>query len=289
MLSLLHTKTFLTVIGEGGFRAAARELKVSPSTIIEHINQLEEELAALLIVRRRGAVETTPHGAAFVPLARAMLETAERSARLIANAPLRIAASSNIGTYLLQSQLASFQAKDFGLTDLWIGTNAAVAERLGTGHADVALMEWWDERPGFCAQTWRKEPLVVIVPPGHPFANRVELEAAELATQTLLGGETGTGTMTVLKARLGRASHELNAVGGFGSTEAVKRAVRAGRGISIVMAATVADEVAAGQLVALPFKAVDLVKELKIITPLHLPPAAPAVRFAAHVMDEAAP
>ena len=289
MLNLLHTKTFLTVIGEGGFRAAARELKVSPSTIIEHINQLEEELAALLIVRRRGAVETTPHGAAFVPLARAMLETAERSRRLIANAPLRIAASSNIGTYLLQSQLASFQAQDPAPTDLWIGTNAAVAERLATGNADVALMEWWDERPGFSAQTWRKEPLVVIVAPEHPFANRAALEAADLATQTLLGGETGTGTMTLLKAKLGGVSHQLNAVGGFGSTEAVKRAVRAGRGISIVMAATVADEVAAGQLVALPLKAVDLVKELKIVKPLHLPPAAPANLFAAHVMDWAGP
>ncbi|RKE73505.1 LysR family transcriptional regulator [Pseudorhodoplanes sinuspersici] len=289
MLNLLHTKTFLTVIGEGGFRAAARELKVSPSTIIEHINQLEEDLAAILIVRRRGAVETTPHGAAFVPLARAMLETAARSRTLIANAPLRIAASSNIGTYLLQPQLASFQANDPCPTDLWIGANAAVAERLATGNADVALMEWWDERPGFSAQTWRKEKLVVIVAPEHPFAKRAEIEAAELATQSLLGGETGTGTMTLLKAKLGRVSGQFKAVGGFGSTEAVKRAVRAGRGLSIVMAATVVDEVAAGQLVALPLKAIDLAKELKIITPLYLPSAAPAARFVARAMEGAGP
>jgi DNA-binding transcriptional LysR family regulator len=285
MLNLLHTKTFLTVIGEGGFRAAARELNVSPSTIVEHINQLEADLAALLIVRRRGAVEATPHGAAFVPLARAMLETAERSRALIANAPLRIAASSNIGTYMLQSLLASFQADDLCPADLWIGTNAAVAGRLATGNADVALMEWWDQRPGFSAQTWRKEKLVVIVAPEHPFAKRAEIDAAELTTQTLLGGETGTGTMTLLRAKLGRMSDTLRAVGGFGSTEAVKRAVRAGRGVSIVMAATVADEVAAGQLVAVPLKDVDLVKELKIMTPLYLPPAAPAARFVARVME----
>ena len=153
MLNLLHTKTFLTVIGEGGFRAAARELNVSPSTIVEHINQLEADLAALLIVRRRGAVEATPHGAAFVPLARALLETAERSRTLMANAPLRVAASSNIGTYMLQPLLASFQANDACPADLWIGTNAAVVGRLATGNADVALMEWWDQRPGFSAQT----------------------------------------------------------------------------------------------------------------------------------------
>lgn len=287
MFNLLHAKTFLTVIGEGGFRAAARELKVSPSTIIEHINQLEDDLAALLIVRRRGAVEATSHGAAFLPLARAMLETAERSRALIANAPLRIVASSNIGTYLLQPQLAAFQAVDFRPTDLWIGANAAVADRLATGNADVALMEWWDDRPGFCARTWRKEPLVVIVAPDHPFAKRSNVEAAELAGQILLGGETGSGTMTLLRTKLGRLSQTLNAVGGFGSTEAVKRAVRAGRGVSIVMAATVADEVAAGLLVAVPLKAVDLAKELKIITPLSVPSSSPAGRFVARMMDEA--
>jgi len=285
MLNLLHTKTFLTVIGEGGFRAAARELQVSPSTIIEHINQLEQDLAAILIVRRRGAIETTPHGAAFLPLARALLETAERSRTLIANAPLRIAASSNIGIYLLQSQLASFQANDPCPTDLWVGTNAAVAERLATGNADLALMEWWDNRSGFSAQTWRREPLVVIVAPDHPLAKQSDIDAAELTSQILLGGETGTGTMTLLRTKLGRVSHKLKTVDGFGSTEAVKRAVRAGRGVSIVMAATVADEVAARQLVALPLRSVDLAKDLKIITPLFLPPASPAARFVTQVMD----
>src|SRR5262249_28999487 len=170
------------------------------------------------------------------PLARALLDTAERSRILISNAPLRVVASSNIGTYLLQSVLASFQATDPCSVDLWIGSNPSVAERLTNGNADVALMEWWDDRPGFFAQTWRKEPLLVIVAPDHPWAKRRAIEASELATQNLLGGETGTGTITLLRTKLGRLSSELRAVGGFGSTEAVKRAVRAGRGVSLVIA-----------------------------------------------------
>src|ERR1700681_3779938 len=112
MLNLVHAKTFLAVLSERGFRAAARDLKLSPSTVVEHIKQLEEDLAARLLVRRRGIIEPTYHGAAFAPLARAMIDTAERSRIVIAQAPLRIAASSNVGTYLLQSMLASFQAVD---------------------------------------------------------------------------------------------------------------------------------------------------------------------------------
>ncbi|MGZ5871906.1 MAG: LysR family transcriptional regulator [Bradyrhizobium sp.] len=286
MLNLVHAKTFLAVLSERGFRAAARDLNLSPSTVVEHIKQLEEDLAAQLLVRRRGIVEPTYQGAAFAPLARAMLDTAERSRTVIAQTPLRIAASSNIGTYLLQSMLAAFQATDPCSVDLWIGPNPDVAGHLTNGSADVALMEWWSDRPGFCAHIWRKEPLVVIVAPNHPWSARDVIEANELANQTLLGGEAGTGTITLLRKELGPLAESLTAVGGFGNTEAIKRAVRASRGVSLVIAAAVADEVRAGQLVALRLKGIELAKELKIISPIGLPDAAPAARFVAHVLRD---
>jgi len=289
MLNLVHARTFLTVLSERGFRAAARDLKLSPSTVIEHIKQLEQDLAAPLLVRRRGVVEPTSQGAAFVPLARALLDTAARSRIIVAENSLNVAASSNIGTYLLQAVLAAFQAVDPLKVDLWVGPNQDVAERLTNGGADVALMEWWSDRPGFCQRSWRKEPLVLIVAPDHPWATRIAVDPSELASQTLLGGEPGTGTNTALRKALGPIADRLTAISGLGNTEAVKRAVRAGRGVSLVIAAAVTDEVKAGQLVALPLSGVDLVKELKIICPVGLPQTAPASRFVAHVLRDAPP
>lgn len=284
MLNLLHARTFLAVLNERGFRAAARDLKLSPSTVVEHIKQLEQDLAAPLLKRRRGIVELTSQGAAFAPLARAMLDTAARSQIVVAQTALRIAASSNIGTYLLQSILAAFQATDPLTVDLWIGSNHDVGERLTNGGADVALMEWWTDRPGFCQHSWRREPLVLIIAPDHPWAALSTIDVGALAGQILLGGEAGTGTNTVLRKALGPLADNLTAVGGLGNTEAVKRAVRAGRGVSLVIAAAVTDEVRAGQLVALPLRGIELAKELKIISPVGLPEAAPASRFVAHVV-----
>lgn len=287
MLNLLHARTFLAVLNERGFRAAARGLNLSPSTVVEHIKQLEEDLAASLLVRRHGVVEPTSQGAAFAPLARAMLDTAERSRAIVARPALHVAASSNIGTYLLQSMLAAFQASNPLAVDLWIGSNHGVAERLTNGSADVALMEWWSDRPGFSQHSWRREPLVVIVAPDHPWATRNTIEPSELAGQALLGGEPGTGTNTVLTQQLGLLADKLTAVRGLGSTEAVKRAVRAGRGISLVIKSAVADEVRAGQLVVLPLNGIELAKDLKIISPSGLPEAAPATRFISHVLKKA--
>jgi DNA-binding transcriptional LysR family regulator len=172
MLNLVHANTFLTVLDERGFRAAARKLSLAPSTIAEHIRQLEADLAAPLIVRLRGHITPTPRGALFVPLARALTSTAARGRKLIAEAPLRLAASSNTGTYLLQPLLATFQSRYQVAAEQLIGSNPITIERLTSGQADAAVMEWWDDRPGFVAVTWRREALVVIVGPDHPWAGR---------------------------------------------------------------------------------------------------------------------
>jgi len=277
MLNLTHARTFLTVIAARGIRAAARQLDLAPSTIVDHIRQLEEVLAAPLVLRRHGGAMLTDQGERFLPLARSLVETAGRVRSLVHLPTLRVAASSNVGTYLLQPHLAAFQRSAGIPVEQWIGSNPEVIARLERGEADLAAMEWWDGRQGFAARTWTREPLVVIVGPDHRWAGLGSLSVAELQGEPLLGGESGTGTGHLLRRRLEPLAESLMIVDGFGSTEAVKRAVRAGRGASIVMESSVTDEVAARRLVALRLEGIELAKEIKLIVPETLPPTAPAM------------
>ena len=283
MLNLVHTKTFLTVLDERGFRAAARRLSVSPSTVVEHIQNLETELAAPLVVRQRGHGEPTPQGAEFEPLARALVSTADRAVGLFSEARLRVAASSNTGIYLLQPALSALTAAHDITVEQWIGSNHEVANRLGLGLADAGVMEWWDDRPGFFAMEWRREPLVVIVPPDHALASKKAVKSTDIIGHRILGGEPGTGTGTALRNALGRTASRLTTIGGLGSTEAVKRAVQAGVGISIVMACAVTDEVASGRLAALPFEDVMVEKVIHLIVPTALPKTAVGSLFLQHL------
>ncbi len=285
MLSLIHARTFIAVIDEGGFRPAARKLSLSPSTAIEHIRQLEADLAAPLLVRLRGQVAPTAQGAVFEPLARALVSTAERAHELITKAPLRVAASSNVGIYSLQPGIAAFGKVHGVEIEPWIGSNPAVADRLSRGLADVAVMEWWDGRPGFKAQPWRREPLKVIVAGDHPWAYRRSIAASELVGTRILGGEPRSGTGTILRKQLGSLADRLTTVDGYGSTEAVKRAVRAGHGISIVLASTIADEIGDGLLAALDIEGTKLEKEISIISTSSLPKQSSSARFVAFLVD----
>lgn len=284
MISLLHVRSFLAVLDEGGLRAAARRLALSPSTVLDHLRALEQQLELALLVRGTGSPRPTAQAERFLPLARALIETAEQAGRLARSLPLRLAVATNIGVYLLQPALAAYQRRgaDEGepaAIDLWIGGNPEVAGRLTSGQADLAVMEWWDDRPGFRAETWRREPLCLIAAPDHRLAGRSAVPLEALDGEVLFGGERGTGTGTLLRRRLGARAAGLRTIDGLGSTEAVKRAVRSGRGLSLVLRGAVEEEVAAGLLVALEIEGVELAKELQLVLPEGLPAIAPAARF----------
>ena len=270
MLNLVHVRSFLAVAQAGGVRAAARALGVSPASVVDHLDRLEGELGARLLVRRRPAVTLTPEGARLAPLARALLATAERARALVAGGPVRIAAASNIGAYLLPDALARFRVETGAEAEVWIGPNPAVADRLSAGEADLAAMEWWDGRTGFRAQTWRREPLVAIAPPGHPWGALEAVPFEALLVEPMLGGEKGTGTGAALRAAYGDAVSRLRLLGGFGGTEAVKRGVRAGLGVSVVLAGAVQDEAASGALVVRPLMGRPVAKALMLVTPEHV-------------------
>jgi DNA-binding transcriptional LysR family regulator len=289
VLSLIHVSTFLAVVDARGFRPAARRLALAASTVVAHVDQLEADLGAALLVRDRGQFALTAHGQQFEPLARALIDTAGRCHAIGTDATIRVAAATNVGVYLLQPKLASFAAANGIAIEPWIGCNAEAALRLRTGRADVAVMEWWDGHGDFEAATWRTEPLVVIAPPWHPWARRgAAISPADLLDETILGGETGTGTGRVLRRALGPLADRLTIRTGYGSTEAVKRAVRAGHGVSIVLAAAVTDEIGSDQLAAVRIGSVALEKEIACVTRKGLASGHPAKRFAGHLFDRTA-
>lgn len=285
MLNLTHARTFLSVLEHRGIRRAARTLGLSSSTVVDHIDRLEVDLGAKLLIRERGNVRPTAEGARLAPLARALVATAMRARELLSDSTLRVAAASNVGIFLLPPPLASFAAASGIAVEPWIGSNPEVLQRLEEGMADVAAVEWWDGRAGFAATVWRRERLLVIVAPDHPWAARGSVAPAELGGETILGGEPGSGTGTVLRQALGPLADRLTVRSGYGSTEAVKRAVRAGHGISIVLAASVTDELQSGRLRTVELKRTALEKRLSLVVPEGVPPTSMTMAFVRHVVD----
>lgn len=286
MLNLVWLKSFVTLVQHRSFQAAASHLGIAQPTISQHIQKLEEQLDVLLILRGKSGCEPTRAALALMPFAISMLRLDERARDAVTGTSLRVGASSNIGIYMLQPHVRSFKEAEVAPNvELVIDNNPAIARQLTSGELDIAVMEWWHPKRGFQARDWKQEPVVLIVPPDHPCAEMVQINRETLSGMTLLGGEPGTGTGRLLANFFGDGGPFPKVSMQLGSTEAVKQAVKAGLGISLVLAAAVREELRAGTLRAIPVSDPGLAKELMVICPEAIaghPPVSTFVRHLCH-------
>jgi DNA-binding transcriptional LysR family regulator len=281
MLNLGTVRAFVAVVETASFRKAAERLGTAQPTVSQQVRKLEEELGSVLVQRGHKACRPTRAGETFLPHARALIRAARRAAQIVQERPVRIGASGNVGTYMLPAAVRAFTDRTgvSDAVDIALAPNPETALRLENGEIDVAVMEWWDGRPGFVASMWRREPMRVIVPPDHPWAAVSAVPREWLLQAPLIGGEPGTGTGRLLSGLLGDQARRIDMRYRLESTEAVKMAVRHGLGVSLVLASAVASESQAGHLVALPFDQTDLAKDIYCITPEDLPASSGARRF----------
>ncbi len=291
MLNLSHVQAFIAIIDEGGFLQAAERLACSQPAVSQQLRKLEEALGVQLVVRTRGRPVPTADGALFLPKARALIAAAENIGRQFSQRRLVVAASGNIGVYLAPWLVAGFEGRDemAARVDLRLGTNREAIDSLLAAEADVALTEWADDTVQVDWSCWRRERLVVIVPPGHPLAGRSHVAKTRLFDYPMIGGEPGTGTGRILRNLFGAELHRLAITRELGSTAAVKEAVKAGLGISIVLAYTVRRDVERGDLVALGVEEADVFKNLYAGIAPDLPESAVARRFAEYAAVAALP
>lgn len=278
--------TFLAVVRARNFRAAAKERGISQGAVSQHIKKLEGALGTLLVQRIHSGCEPTAEGARLVPHAESLIRVNARAIASVQRAGIALGASSNIGTYLLQPYVKSFSdiAGTDRIVDIVIQRNPVLADKIELGEIDVAVMEWWDQRPGCSARLWRTEELVVIVPPDHAWASLPNIPVSLLKSAPMLGGESGTGTGRLLARYLGEDAEELQINMHLGSTEAVKQWVKAGLGVSLVLAGTVEREHRDGTLRAIPLEGEPLCKDLYVIwRDSHMPESLPR-RFAEHLL-----
>lgn len=285
MLNLSQIQSFVALADAGSFQEAAERLQCSQPHISQQMRRLEEQLGVRLVMRNRARSVLTRDGEAFLPHARSLLQSATRVEEKLRGRSLVIAASSNIGVFLTPPLISSFSAERNPKPEirLQIATNRAAIDQALSGEADIALTEWSEEIQGFEWLPWRREKLVAIVSPRHPFATRARVSKAALLNETFIGGEPGTGTGRVLRTLFGAAADKLKIGLDLGSTAAVKEAVKANLGISIVLESSVREDRAYGSLRVVEIEEADIFKTLYALLPRETPDTSLARAFAEYI------
>ena len=125
----------------------------------------------------------------------------------------------------------------------------ATIEGLATGALDLAIMGRPPRKPAVDAVPLGPHPHGIVLPRGHRLDGRRGVSAAELAGETFIAREMGSGTRILMTRYLDRIGEGLEfQTVEMDSNETIKQAVMAGLGIAFLSLHTAVEELRAGRL-----------------------------------------
>lgn len=251
-MTLTELRYIVAVARERHFGRAAEACFVSQPTLSVAIKKLEEELDVKIFERGASEVSVTPLGEEIVRQAQSVIEQAsaikeiaKRGKDPLAGA-LRLGIIYTIGPYLLP-ELVKGVIEHYPQMPLMLQENFTVKllEMLRTGELDCAIMAEPFPDTGLAIAPLYDEPFVVAVPANHPFAERQEITAQELKSETML--LLGTGHCFrdhVLEvcpefARFSSDAEGIRKSFEGSSLETIKHMVASGMGVTVVPALSV--------------------------------------------------
>lgn len=268
-MTLNELRYVVAVARDRHFGRAAVHCFVSQPTLSVAVRKLEEELGVALFERGQGEVSVTPIGQQVVAQAQLVLEQAE-VIREVASfgqdqlaAPLRVAAIYTIGPYLFPKLVLTLNAEAPRIP-LIIEENytAVLTEKLKRGEQDVVIISLPFNEPGIQTRPLYQEPFVALLPAGHRWEGRREIDPRRLEDERvlLLGAghcfrdqvvEACPGCLRPLPAEQGGIQGNFEG----GSLETMRYMVASGLGITVLPStATGPDCFPAGLLCVKPFK-----------------------------------
>lgn len=270
---LAALELLVAIAERGGLSAAARHIGMAQPNATRTLARLEKALALELVVRHPTGSRLTPAGAAVAEGARRVLdETREMlgaagALRAERDGGLAVAASLTVAEYLAPAWLGALRRDLPGVAvRLHVVNSADAAELVRSRACEIGFVEAPDAPDGLVSTVVARDRLAVVVPPGHAWAHRSGVTAAELAETPLVVRENGSGTRATLDAALSSLhvavappTLELD------SNAAVRVSVTAGAGPAVLSELAVGPWVARGELVEVPIADLDLGRPLRAI------------------------
>jgi DNA-binding transcriptional LysR family regulator len=275
-MDVRRLETFVKVAELRSFSRAAEALFLTQPTVSEHVRSLEDELGVQLLDRLGRGAAPTRAGLLLLDYARRILALAREARQAIDRFQGRMAGqlvvggSTIPGEYVLPGLIGQFKGKypDISIS-LLIGDSREASAWVEEGRAEIALVGARPASRALEAKAVMQDELVVVVPAGHRWAGRAAVTIGELQGEPLIVREQGSGSRETMERALATVQRDLGGfrvAGEMGSTQAIKQAVRAGAGVSLVSRRAVLDECRAGLLHCLAVDGLRFAREFFLVT-----------------------
>ena len=240
-LDVYSLRLFVTAAREGSIARAAEREHIAASALSRRIADLEHALGVPLLVRSARGIELTEAGRCVLErgariedeLLTLVKDVWELSGNVVGTVRLCANASAIVGELpeRLQVFKRAYPAVDIALQEQrsWEVMRACLDDR-----ADVGIAVATQAPKGLDSWHFAADPLIVLLPAGHPLASRKRIAFREVAASGLVGIQAGGALDQLIHEQAEMAQIALRIGVTVNSFDAACRMVQAGLGAAVV-------------------------------------------------------
>ena len=245
MLDIHQLNIFVVAAETLNFTQAAQILHMTQPSVSQHIQALERHFEMPLFLRTGRSLELSDAGMALLPLAREAIEISIRTDETMESLKgdiyghLIVGCSTTPGKYILPHLLATFHNRHPQVrVTCQVSPQTEALKSLAEGEAHFALFSMdYSNYPDIEAVSFICDPIVLIAPLNHPWAQREEIESQELLDGNFIMREATSGTFNAVTEALSQQKisvSDLHNLITLGNAEAIALAVQEGLGVGFV-------------------------------------------------------
>lgn len=276
-MDLRQLETFIEVVKEKSFSKAADKLFITQPTVTNHIQNLEKELATLLLNRQGKCITLTDSGNLLYKYAISIINSIEM-ARFDLSAfqgkiqgQLDIKSSSVPRKYLLPQLIHSFNNIYPGVTfNISNDDSREVVNKVLKGETDFGIVGTRIDSNNLIYIDIMEDNLVLVTP--NNFISRSNINATitwdQLLEEKFIFREEGSGTRHIIVKEFENNSisiNQINIVAYVQDSETIKKLITTGVGVSFLSEKDVVDDIKLGHLKCFKVIGADFIRKFYFV------------------------
>ncbi len=270
-MDLFQLETFLAVAEERSFSRAAARLHRTQPAVSQAVSKLESELGEVLFDRASRDGSLTDAGEVLRDYALKLLNLRTEATgaltdlRALHRGRLNLAANEYTCLYLLPL-LDEYRRQN---PHIKVAVQRSLASRIPDEilmhSVEIGVLSFKPDDPQVQSVVVFRDELTLIVNPRHPLAQAGEVSIRQLGSQNFVAHNISSPQRLKVIQTFRRHKTPLNMGVELPSLDAIKRFVQMGNGVALVPGLTVGQEIAAGTLVRVAIKELQVERKLRLV------------------------
>ena len=275
-ITIQQMEAIILLVEEGSFSRAAKRMLLTQPALTKNIKNAEDCFGVRLVNRSSAGISLTPEGKILYDYARRMLRLRDEAKAkvLVLNKKtggnIYLSASTIPATYILPRALSDFNKKN---ADIHIYIKTADSEEAMNmvldNEVEMGVIGKKPLNKKLATETLWKDRLVLVVSKNHAWRKKKSVTLPELLKEPFVIREKGSATKELFESYLKKSKaislDQFNICGELGSSEAIKEAVIAGWGVSVISIHAVSRELSQGLLCEIPLQGYSMERNFYLI------------------------